>query len=284
MGKVYMRNEMVAYMFMLEALEYPLIFFTNDDLVEKWLEINLAPYLIKLDKQGNDKDYYVYIYNNQQGLFDVLTPDFNLLINLDKIEEFLQKLINCKCVLKENYYFLHCALVEKCEKNIILIGASGSGKSTLTAFLHCNNFSCISDDKLIVNTKNGKIYPFIRNVQLRNGSLNILRTYGIKNVKYNQVKLYTYDREELIIQNRNYKQKINIGIQLDLRTDFDGCIIEKLDFFSTFQLILFNGYISNDIKQKIKPSIEIAKMISCYKMTYNDLKIACNELENLVNE
>ena len=86
MGKVYMRNEMVAYMFMLEALEYPLIFFTNDDLVEKWLEINLAPYLIKLDKQGNDKDYYVYIYNNQQGLFDVLTPDFNLLINLDKIE------------------------------------------------------------------------------------------------------------------------------------------------------------------------------------------------------
>jgi HprK-related kinase A len=75
------------------------------------------------------------------------------------------------------YLMIHAAVVEKGGHAAILPAPPGSGKSTLCAALVNRGWRLLSDELTLVRISDGKIVPVPRPVSLKNGSIDIMKSY-----------------------------------------------------------------------------------------------------------
>ena len=66
---------------------------------------------------------------------------------------------------------------------ILLPGTSGSGKSTLTAWLVTRGCNYLSDELVLLDETQAKIYPFTRPVSFKQGSLAVLASFTRFDIK-----------------------------------------------------------------------------------------------------
>ena len=132
-------------------------------------------------------DFYVDIAR-PQGLRRYIRPQASFLI--DEVAPFkplpaaqafpmLEWGLNwCITAYCHHYLILHAACVEKNGRAAILPAPPGSGKSTLCAALVNRGWRLLSDELTIICPNTGKILPLARPVNLKNASIDIIRTFA----------------------------------------------------------------------------------------------------------
>lgn len=83
----------------------------------------------------------------------------------------------CIAAHAHNYLVIHAAVVERAGRAAILPAPPGSGKSTLCAGLIGRGWRLLSDELLLLDLTSGLIQPLARPVNLKNASIDIIRTF-----------------------------------------------------------------------------------------------------------
>ena len=78
----------------------------------------------------------------------------------------------------ENIFAIHGGAVEYKNGVYLIVAATTSGKTTLTSYLVSNGFGYITDDCILLDRENFKIYPFTAPLHLRKGGYNALKALG----------------------------------------------------------------------------------------------------------
>ena len=76
------------------------------------------------------------------------------------------------------YLIIHAAVVEKNGRAVILPAPPGSGKSTLCAALVNRGWRLFSDELALISMKNGNLVPIPRPVNLKNDSIEIIKSFA----------------------------------------------------------------------------------------------------------
>lgn len=109
------------------------------------------PYIIYID--SNDREVTIDAKTNKAIIkFPVKKLFFPDLVYL--VLSMMAKELN-----KTSKYFIHCSIVEKNNKGIMIIGDPGSGKTTLSLYLSMNkNFSFVCNDRALLEFVDGVPY------------------------------------------------------------------------------------------------------------------------------
>lgn len=109
------------------------------------------PYIIYVD--SNERNVTIdEKYNKAVIKFPVQELFFPDLVYL--VLSMISKELN-----KINKYFIHCSIVEKNDKGIMIIGDPGSGKTTLSLYLSMNkNFKFVCNDRALLEFFDGNPY------------------------------------------------------------------------------------------------------------------------------
>jgi len=75
------------------------------------------------------------------------------------------------------FLIIHCAVVEKEGRAVILPGMPGAGKSTLCAALSHHGWRLLSDEQALISLETGLISPLARPICLKNESIDIIRGF-----------------------------------------------------------------------------------------------------------
>ncbi len=111
----------------------------------------VEPYIIYTN--SNDRKVVIDSNNNKAiirfPIQELFFPDLVYLV-LSMMSKELNKL---------NKYFIHCSIVEKNNKGIMIVGDPGSGKTTLSLYLSMNNnFDFVCNDRALLEFFNGVPY------------------------------------------------------------------------------------------------------------------------------
>lgn len=108
----------------------------------------IEPYIIYMD--SNDREVTIDAKNNKAIIkFPVEKLFFPDLVYL--VLSMMAKELN-----KINKYFIHCSIVEKNNKGIMIIGDPGSGKTTLSLYLSMNkDFGFVCNDRALLEFVDG---------------------------------------------------------------------------------------------------------------------------------
>ncbi|MGH6968015.1 MAG: HprK-related kinase A, partial [Stellaceae bacterium] len=80
--------------------------------------------------------------------------------------------------LAHQYLIVHAAAIEKNGRVAMLPGAPGSGKSTLAAGLVQRGWRLLSDELALIRRDDGRVVPLARPVNLKNGSIDVLKAFA----------------------------------------------------------------------------------------------------------
>lgn len=249
------------------AFKNPIYIETNDEIIEKILFLNFSPYISRVSYRNEINSLLLYKkddhnlcikFNNEQG---------NVPLNM--VNHIIFATISKNIELKDNYIFLHSALLEKNGVGFFLLGGSNSGKSTLSAFLCSNGYQYGSDDKIIVSTNLQEVYILNRKIQLRKASLDILSNQGV-HINYSNNKFYEYKRIECLDINPIVINNIRIALKVNRNENAcTGVSLNELSADQTFKELLYNSYISKNLNKIAANSAFIASKIKGYSLEYN---------------
>jgi HprK-related kinase A len=76
------------------------------------------------------------------------------------------------------YLVLHCAVLAKGARALLLPAPSGSGKSTLCAALALTGWRLLSDELAVVDPASGELLPVPRPISLKNASIDVIRGFA----------------------------------------------------------------------------------------------------------
>ena len=76
------------------------------------------------------------------------------------------------------FLVIHAAVVAKGNHAVILPGSPGAGKSTLCAGLISRGWRLLSDELTLISTRERKVHPLVRPINLKNDSIGIIRDFN----------------------------------------------------------------------------------------------------------
>ncbi len=230
--------------------------------------------------------YGQYLHNESDRNFieiNILKKDRNMYIFIyaDKTLFTDNPLQLIKNILFENPFFsseviaFHGAAIEHDGKAYVFLAPTTSGKTTLTSYLTNKGFNYITDDCVIINKNNYNIIPSITPIHLREGGLQVLKSYrcepdSICYINNKTIKRYVYNPTNYILcptpiknifflyRNKNENKIINI------KTPETTTMLIK-------SLITTNQITFEHIKTVSKLS-----SINCKKVFYNDMDYIYN--------
>ena len=87
--------------------------------------------------------------------------------------------ISQKTTLKDEILALHGASLEYNGQAYIFLAPTTTGKTTLTSYLSSLGFGYITDDCVIIDRNDFKVYPYNTPIHLRDGGTEVLKKLGI---------------------------------------------------------------------------------------------------------
>jgi len=131
-------------------------------------------------------DFHVSV-DKPKGLRGFIKPQVKF--KLDQTSPFKPLPVDQSCAFFEwglnwtiaqyamHFLIIHCAVVEKDGRAIILPGVPGAGKSTLCAALCHHGWRLLSDEQALISIANGEISPLARPICLKNESIDIIKDF-----------------------------------------------------------------------------------------------------------
>jgi len=133
-----------------------------------------ADYHISLQQASGIRRWY---HPQVNFLFDGHRPFKPLPLN-QAFPSFEWGLNWCIANNAHQYLIIHAAVVEKNGRAVILPAPPGSGKSTLCAGLVNRGWRLFSDELALISMKNGSLIPIPRPVNLKNDSIEIIKSFA----------------------------------------------------------------------------------------------------------
>ena len=84
----------------------------------------------------------------------------------------------CVSTYYPRYLVLHCAVLERGGRALLLQGPPGAGKSTLTAGLVSRGWRLLSDELTLIDPRSGEIRGLARPISLKNASIDVIRKFA----------------------------------------------------------------------------------------------------------
>lgn len=196
----------------------------------------------------------------------------------------------CVAAHCHQYLVIHAAVVEKNGKAVVLPAPPGSGKSTLCAGLVCRGWRLLSDELALYDMDSGLIYGMARPVNLKNASIDVIKSFAPGVVMSDPVADTTKGTVALM-------QPPSASVQQVLSSALPARIVlpkylpdtpfslELNSSAHTFLLIAEQSF-NYDILgvHGFQAVGELIDQCDCYRITYSDLEAAVVALDRLVAE
>jgi len=172
-----------------------------------------------------------------------------------------------------SWNLLHGAALAINGKTVLFLGRSEAGKTTLAAYLaFVMEQSYISEDMLIINYEKNELTPFPRNLNLRHGTLQLLKdAYSFELSRVSSQKLGNYDRlickPTRVVEDARH---IDCIVLLQRGSPTDCCAFELINK-NKIDILLNSCYIPTNIMDNLKCSILLAEKNTLYLARYGDL-------------
>lgn len=208
--------------------------------------------------RGNEHSSYTFPYNSSYSCFKIICH-----------------LIRSNLCCDQGWHYLHASAISFNNKCYCFLGNTFAGKSTLTAFLsQQQGVKYVSDDLVILNTKQKCIMPYQKNILLREGSISILRKYDfdIKSLHYNpMLERFIYIPKQI------EEQALPIGAIFLMQTEPPDTAGKQ---GSNQSIFLENSYFSRkNIKNNILSSITMDS-IPISNLPHRDLSLTYQHIVN----
>ena len=206
---------------------------------------------------------FLVVYADRQIITDVPIQVITSII-------FNQTRFDCEVVP------LHAAAVELNGKAYVLIGDTGAGKTTATCYLCKNGFGYITDDCTLINATELTIVPCAIPMHLRQGGLNVLRSYGLLIDKVTEV-LYFKEPRYAFMPNENVlplTTPLAIGGFLKLtRSTINN--ISKLSEVTEVNMLILKAMrnLSSLDARALRTVVKLTTLVNAFEVKYSDLSI-----------
>ena len=206
---------------------------------------------------------FLVVYADRQIITDVPIQVITSII-------FNQTRFDCEVVP------LHAAAVELNGKAYVLIGDTGAGKTTATCYLCKNGFGYITDDCTLINATELTIVPCAIPMHLRQGGLNVLRSYGLLIDKVTEV-LYFKEPRYAFMPNENVlplTTPLTIGGFLKLtRSTINN--ISKLSEVTEVNMLILKAIrnLSSLDARALRTVVKLTTLVNAFEVKYSDLSI-----------
>ena len=244
----------------------------------KDLFLQYSPYcsLTEYSIEKNSNDEFIYLIKSKNDGYRVsyLSSDVYELATKIAAMICVRRIVDRQLYCYDDYISFHCAGLSKARHLFVFLGPTGSGKTTLATFLAKQEYTYLTDDRLIMpaNHPFGDVTPFFRSPHLRDAAWRLLQErYHLKcnahkKTIYGQIR-WTIDFAETL--KPFYHEKI-VFLILDRKESscFSMC---KISGKEAFQALLMNIMYPGDIMSTIKALPSLLEKSTVYKLQYNDL-------------
>lgn len=123
-------------------------------------------YFVWMERENDNCEEVYTIYQNDKMLYQTLDPL--------QLVPFLEWHLNNSALAKlDNYLQIHAGAITKNSKGIILPACTNGGKTTLILGLLMRGFKYLSDEVVLVDPETCRIFPFPKNLCLKEGSFKL---------------------------------------------------------------------------------------------------------------
>lgn len=184
-----------------------------------------------------------------------------------KIVEIMHKKIEHKWM-----GVFHASAISNGKESMLFLGDSGNGKSTSLALLQANNFTCLADDFVPIDTQNQEVFSFPSAISIKKNSLETLLPI------YPELKTsaeYHFKRLNKIVRylppkNSDYTQHLPcknlVFIKYEKNSDLK---CEKISNINAFEQLIPDSWLS-PIKENAEIFLQWFSGLNCYQLTYSD--------------
>ena len=219
----------------------------NNNELSFWDELENHKSDKKIAWKTQSKDYVIY-YMKDYGIFKISNGNLIEYRLYDKIpnEDFVSIFILNTCfphiLVQCNQFAMHGSAIRMGNSSIIVSGASGSGKSTLSEVLIKKYGQYLSDDVVLIEQMNDRIYA--------------LPSFPYRKLCADAAELFGYDKEKTIPIEENDRNKVVVVAENDYCSkemplgaivvikpdDIEKVSIRKISGAETLKYIIDNLY------------------------------------------
>lgn len=223
--------------------------------------------LKKFDLYVDNKNSTYYLNLGSWGFLSYSSDDSTAyghiknpeLVGTNVISDYIFKFVLNELLKSIGYFPVHCSVLEKNDKGIILPGFSGAGKTTSCIALIRRGYGFLGDDRPIMRyggNKNVEILSFPENINVTNKTINLfpelvenkLLRKGLIKKNFNVEDIYPGSIKELCIPKvllypeisavrNSYLEKLSKGEALSLFLPHSMLVFDKETAKSHFDII-----------------------------------------------
>jgi len=235
---------------------------------------NIVPFYVSIDHVSTIayNNYIVYKSSKYHYIIEYLEHKIYHLI-IDKLS---------------NYYLIHAGVIAYNNEATLLPGKSGSGKTTLVAGLIKKGFRYLSDEIAIIDPQTLKIYPFLKPLNMKKGSLSLFKEFEPEMRLISKNDINMEDKIHHIFVNNCSIHPMNKPIPLKniILIQYNPSIKCKLRPISRASAIFeiarcsFNQYRFRE--KGINILYDLVKECQCYYLCFNQLSKAINLINDIL--
>lgn len=231
-----------------------------------------------LETELNSFDTSLYIFKEEAHY--LLVHDNKLIGKWSKNEiHFLQGKVSMKICehihqKSENEWMgvFHASAVSNGKKSILFLGDSGVGKSTSLALLQANDFICLADDFVPIDSEKNEVYSFPASISVKKNSLETLlplypeletsAEYNFK--RLNKTVRYLKPNNDNHLLHLPCKELVFIKYKKD-----SGLKFSKISKIEAFKKLVPDSWLSPR-KDNATSFLNWFQTLNCFQITYSE--------------
>jgi hypothetical protein len=258
------------------------------------------PYVESIyDITSINNDEIMKIIQNGDSICVVSNETIRKVANIKNPLKFTKNIIHRSLYCKDDFVIYHGCGMSTRGFSFLLLGQTFSGKSTLAAFLYAKGLQYLTDDFVILDTKNLSIIPYPKPIHLRYGGKKVLENYHDIYLSFEHISYTNYERWIIKPDLKSYSEnsfpvnciffikRYDRKDKVKNREYYKKNKFKSLDSCKSACLLIDNLYSSNGIRKSIIKTYDVIKNVPAVMLYYYTLDEAYSiilEILNLYNK
>ena len=257
-------------------------------------EVSLVhPKFAHLEIESQEKiDFHYKVYSNENVISFSIDNEIIGSWNLNEVHffqgKFSMKLVENMHQKNEDEWLgvFHASAISNGKESMLFLGDSGNGKSTSLALLQANDFTCLADDFVPIDTKKQEVYSFPSAISIKKNSLKtLLPLYPeLENsAEYHFKKLNKIVRF-LPPNNSDYTNHLPCKALVFIKYIKDSdLIVNQISKTEAFEQLVPDSWLS-PIKKNAEIFLNWFSKLPCYQLTYSNNQKMIGMVSKIFND